>query len=146
MGSLGFSRIFFASPPIQLPPCRGPKILRSPHQKLREKKPCIIGQTYHYSAHERTTRSQCSNTLIVPLWNITAGKRNLVKLCFSSPKITHLFRQIRTPTEDFLSNAPTQPPHSRRMHIFSHPQSAQFFVVVAACRTRDLKSILLHRD
>ena len=29
---------------------------------------------------------------------------NLVKLCFSSPKITHLFRQFRPPTEDFLSN------------------------------------------
>ena len=64
---------------------------------------------------------------------------NLVKLCFSSPKITHLFRQFRPPTEDFLSNAPTQPPHSRGMRIFSHPQSAQWvFVVVAACRTRDL--------
>ena len=47
---------------------------------------------------------------------------NLVKLCFSSPKITHLFRQFRPPTEDFLSNAPTQPPHSRGMRIFSHPQ------------------------
>ena len=48
--------------------------------------------------------------------------------------------------EDFLSNAPTQPPHSRWMRIFFHLQSAQFFVVVAACRTRDLKSILLHRN
>ena len=52
-----------------------------------------------------------------------------VKLCFSSPKITHLFRQFRPPTEDFLSNVPTQPPHSRGMRIFSHPQSAQFSYV-----------------
>ena len=29
--------------------------------------------TFTHSAHERTARSQCSNTLIVPLWNITAG-------------------------------------------------------------------------
>ena len=31
--------------------------------------------TFTHSSHERTTRSQSSNTLIVPLWNITAGKR-----------------------------------------------------------------------
>ena len=88
-----------------------------------------------------------TNMMLHP-WISSSGLvwlNNLVKLCFSSPKITHLFRQFRPPTEDFLSNTPTQPPHSRRMRIFSHPQSAQFFVVVAACRTRDLKSILLHR-
>ena len=34
MGSFGFSRIFFASPP---PTRRGPKILSPPHQKFRAK-------------------------------------------------------------------------------------------------------------
>ena len=68
---------------------------------------------------------------------------NLVKLCFSSQKITHLFRQFRPSTEDFLSNAPTQPTHSRGMRIFSHSQSAQFFVVVAAGRTQRTKNCAL---
>ena len=29
--------------------------------------------SFTQSAHEKTTRSQCSNTLIAPLWNINAG-------------------------------------------------------------------------
>ena len=36
---------------------------------------CVYSFTFTHSAHERTIRIQCSNTLIVPLWNITAGKR-----------------------------------------------------------------------
>ena len=31
--------------------------------------------TFTHSSHERVTRSQSSNTLTVPSWNITAGKR-----------------------------------------------------------------------
>ena len=31
--------------------------------------------TFTHSAHGRTTRSQCSNSLVVPPWNIAAGKR-----------------------------------------------------------------------
>ena len=65
---------------------------------------------------------------------------NLVKLCFSSPKITHLFRQFHPPTEDFLSNAPTQPPHSRVMRIFSHPQSAQMYDCFSFITTADAVS------
>ena len=44
---------------------------------LKEMAPVYMSSyfTFTHSAHERTTRSQCSNTLIVPLWNITAGKR-----------------------------------------------------------------------
>ena len=53
-------------------------------------------------------------------------------------KTTHLFRQFRLQMEDFFSNAQTQPPHSRGMHIFPHPQSAPFFVVVAAGRRTKL--------
>ena len=42
---------------------------------------------------------------------------NLIKLCFSSPKITCLDSFV-LPTEDFLNNALTQPTHSHGMHIF----------------------------
>ena len=41
VGSFGFSRIFFASPPpsdfVPVGDRRGPKILSPPHQKFREK-------------------------------------------------------------------------------------------------------------
>ena len=44
---------------------------------LKEMAPVYMSSyfTFTHSAHERTTRSRCSNTLIVPLWIINAGKR-----------------------------------------------------------------------
>ena len=48
------------------------------------------------------------NSDIFNSWISSSGLvwlNDLVKLCFSSPKITHLFRQFRPPTEDFLSKA-----------------------------------------
>ena len=44
---------------------------------LKEMAPVYLSScfTFTHSAHGRTTRSQCSNTLVVPPWNITAGKR-----------------------------------------------------------------------
>ena len=32
--------------------------------------------TFTHSTHKRFTRNQSSNTLFIPSWNITAGKRN----------------------------------------------------------------------
>ena len=67
----------------------------------------------------------------------------LVKLCFSSPEITHLFRQYRPPTEDFLSNADNS--------ATSLPRDAYFFpstecTVLCCCSSLSYIGALLRKS